>query len=69
VTRAVKDGIAHGRFQNGPRMERLDAVFASRYLDAFALWRGGQSPSRSWLVAFQTAGNHGPLVQLHLLAG
>lgn len=69
VTRAVKDGIAGGRFQNGPRMERLDVVFASRYLDAFASWRNGQPASRSWLLAFETASDRGPLVLQHLLAG
>jgi len=30
VTCAVRDGITAGRFQNGPRMEKLDVVFASR---------------------------------------
>jgi hypothetical protein len=37
VTRAVRDGVSRGRFQNGPLMEQLDVVFASRYLDALAL--------------------------------
>jgi hypothetical protein len=50
-------------------MERLDVVFASRYLDAFASWQKGQPPSRSWLMAFETAGARDPLVLQHLLAG
>ena len=52
VTRRVKDGIAAGRFENGPRMERLDVVFALRYLDAYDGFRAGKAvrpagPSRS----------------------
>jgi hypothetical protein len=69
VTRAVKEGIANGRFQDGPRMARLDVVFASRYLDAFASWRNGQPPSQSWQLAFEAASHRDPLVLQHLLAG
>ena len=36
VTRAVRDGIAKGQFSDGPLMEKLDVVFASRYLDALS---------------------------------
>src|SRR5512143_2170317 len=39
VTVRVRDGIAAGRFEDGPRMEQLDVVFANRYLDALhAYW-------------------------------
>jgi len=31
VTAKVKEGIAEGRFDNGPRMERFDVTFANRY--------------------------------------
>lgn len=68
VTRAVKVGIVNGRFQNGPRMERLDVVFASRYLDAFAFWQKSQPASRSWRLAFDAASERDPLVLQHLLA-
>src|SRR5690242_20695764 len=52
VTAAVKDGIATGRFEDGPRMERLDVVFANRYLDAFDRYRRGETTTRSWRAAF-----------------
>src|SRR5215210_4409022 len=52
VTAAVKEGIAAGRFEDGPRMERLDIIFANRYLHAFHLHRSGLSPTRSWRAAF-----------------
>ena len=35
VTLQVEKGIAVGRFDDGARMERLDVVFANRYLEAF----------------------------------
>ncbi|MBL8234616.1 MAG: hypothetical protein JNL98_39320, partial [Bryobacterales bacterium] len=41
VTRAVKQGIASGRFQDGPRMERLDVAFANRYLAAYDAFSSG----------------------------
>ena len=33
VTLKVKEGISEGFFEDGERMERLDVVFANRYLD------------------------------------
>src|SRR5262249_22088099 len=69
VTRGVKDGIAQGRFQNGPRMERLDVSFANRYLQAFEQFRAGQQPTLSWQVAFSAASHWYPIVVQQLLAG
>jgi hypothetical protein len=69
VTQAVKDGIAQGRFQNGPLMETLDVVFASRYLDAVNQYQTGGHPTASWLVAFNAASDTAPLVLQQLLAG
>ncbi|MSV30258.1 MAG: hypothetical protein EXQ52_16175 [Bryobacterales bacterium] len=69
VTRGVKDGIAAGRFEDGPRMARLDVNFANRYLDALAAFESGRPVTRSWQVAFQAVTEHAPLVLQHLLAG
>jgi Family of unknown function (DUF5995) len=69
VTRAVKDGIVNGRFQNGPRMERLDVNFANRYLQAFEQFRAGQKPTLSWQVTFDAASRWYPIVVQQLLAG
>ena len=69
VTQRVKDGIASGRFQDGPRMERLDVVFASRYLDAYDAFRAGRPVSRCWAVALQACADPLPLIVQHLLAG
>jgi Family of unknown function (DUF5995) len=69
VTRAVKQGIAAGRFQDGARMERLDVIFANRYLTAFEQWRQGKATTLSWKVAFNATSHWYPLVLQHLLAG
>jgi len=42
VTIKVKQGIANGDFENGQRMERLDVIFASRYIDAYYLYKDNQ---------------------------
>jgi Family of unknown function (DUF5995) len=69
VTCAVRDGIAGGSFQNGPLMEQLDVVFASRYLDALAAFRAGGTASRSWMVAFQGCDDADLLILQQLLSG
>lgn len=69
VTVAVKEGIAAGRFEDGERMERLDVLFANRYLAAAAALRRGEPPSRSWQVAFDAARQWWPIVLQHLLLG
>ena len=69
VTHRVKDGIAKGEFQDGSRMEELDICFAGRYLDAWALHRAGELPTRAWLAAFRVADDSDLLVIQHLLLG
>ncbi len=69
VTARVRDAIAQGAFEDGPRMERLDVTFAGRYLDALDLyWKGG-TPTRSWQAAFGCARHWRPIVLQHLLLG
>lgn len=69
VTRAVREGIERGQFQNGPLVEQLDVNFAGRYLQAFAQMRSGGQPTRSWQLAFRAASRWYPIVVQHLLAG
>ena len=69
VTKAVKDGIAAGRFENGPRMERLDVAFANRYLEAFDRHRRGLEPTRSWRAAFNAGSRRRVVIMQHLLLG
>jgi hypothetical protein len=69
VTIAVRDGIKAGQFQDGPRMEKLDVIFANRYLAAYDAYRSGELPSVSWFKAFNAGLNPNYIVLQHLLAG
>jgi Family of unknown function (DUF5995) len=69
VTAKVAEGLARGFFDDGERMERLDVVFANRYLDALAAHEDGRRPTRSWELAFRATGAARPLVLQHLLLG
>ena len=69
VTIKIKEGITAGVFDDGPRMERLDVAFASRYLVALEAFRKNEPLSNCWRVAFQTAGQYWPLIIQQLLVG
>jgi hypothetical protein len=69
VTVRVAEGIDAGRFQDGPRMERLDVIFANRYLAALEAYQAGRRPTRSWTVAFDAARGGNLLILQHLLLG
>lgn len=69
VTLKVKQGVDEGFFDDGPRMERLDVIFANRYLAALEAWRGGSRPTAAWDYTFTQAGQYWPIVLQHLLLG
>jgi Family of unknown function (DUF5995) len=70
VTHKVKEGIQKGTFKDGPRMERLDVLFANRYLEAYHTYQAGGKPSGSWLAAFRAAENgKTQLILQYLLMG
>jgi hypothetical protein len=69
VTATVKDGLSSGFFDDPERMERLDVLFAQRYLDAVADLRAGRSPTASWQLTFDAGGRRRPLILQHLLVG
>lgn len=69
VTQKVKDGIAEGFFEDGPRMEKLDVIFASRYIDAYNEYQSGEKPTISWIKAFDLSKKYWPIVLQHLLIG
>lgn len=72
ITLAVGAAVSDGVFDDGPRMERFDVAFAGRY---FAALNGYFHPGRfppapqSWLVAFDAAVRHDPIVLQHMLSG
>jgi hypothetical protein len=69
VTARVHVGVREGYFDDGPRMERFDATFANRYLDAYAAHEAGEPCSRSWRVAFAAAEDSSLICLQHLLLG
>ena len=69
VTIKVKEGIESGFFEDGPRMEQLDIVFAKRYLVAYQAARHGQPLVASWQKAFLLTAQYRPIVLQHLLMG
>jgi hypothetical protein len=69
VTRRVLDGIHSGRFEDGPRMERLDVVFANRYLAALHAYQRNEETSRCWQVTFDAARLGRLVILQHLLLG
>ncbi len=69
VTIRVKEGIANGEFEDGPRMEKLDVIFANRYLQAFDFYYAGQETTHCWRLAFDNSVRWRPIVLQHLLLG
>ncbi|WP_422360405.1 DUF5995 family protein [Reichenbachiella sp.] len=69
VTIKVKEGIEQNTFQNGPRMEHLDVVFATRYIRAYEAYKNDQPLTHSWQVAFDLSLQYWPIVLQHLLIG
>ncbi len=69
VTVKVREGIDDDFFEDGPRLERLDVIFANRYLDAFDQWRGGGKSTAVWRYAFAATNQFWPIVLQHLLLG
>lgn len=69
VTVKVKEGIASGFFDDGPRMEQLDVFFAKRYLDAYSGFSNNQPVMQSWQKAFELLTRYRPIVLQHLLMG
>lgn len=58
VTEKIREGIARGDvFQDNARMEKLDVIFANRYLKALWQYDNGKEAetSRGWKVAFNVA--------------
>ncbi len=69
VTRKIKDCIGEKSFEDCTRMERLDVIFANRYIDAYNSWISGKKTTASWQLAFETAVDNTSLVLQHLLVG
>lgn len=69
VTIKVKEGIENNLFDDGLRMEKLDVVFAKRYIVAYYNWRKNEAVTKSWQRAFELSTDYWPVVLQHLLIG
>lgn len=69
VTIEVQKGIAENKFDDGARMEKLDVIFANRYLEAYNLFRSGEEPTQSWQLALEATQQWRPTVLQHLFLG
>jgi len=69
VTANVLTKIENGDFENGTRMERLDVVFANRYIDAYDQYHSNSSLTESWKIAFDATSQTDLLILQHLLLG
>jgi hypothetical protein len=69
VTIKVKEEILANYFEDGQRMEKLDVVFAKKYIDAWVAWKSDKEVSESWEKAFLFSKKKWPIVLQHLLMG
>lgn len=70
VTIAVAEKIKEKIFfDDNERMEKLDVVFANRYLEAYSHFTSGKPCSACWQLAFEAAASWRPMVLDHLVLG
>ena len=69
MTSAVMENIAAQKFEDGSRMEKLDIVFAQRYLNAYTCYFSKTACSVSWKEAFDSCSDDSLIVLQHLLLG
>jgi len=68
VTIAVRDKIAEKNyFQDNERMEKLDVIFANRYLVGYWDYQEGKSDTKSWELSFKGAGSGRYIILQQLL--
>ena len=69
VTERIKFGIINNEFENNQRMEKLDVLFANRYILAYRELQDGRQPAQSWQKAFDATKQNNLLIMQHLLLG
>lgn len=68
TTAQIKAEIIAKSFENNERMEKMDVIFANRYLAAYEQFSTKNTTSPSWLIAFQAKFQKLTILQ-HLLLG
>lgn len=69
MTKAVQHGIATNQFADGKRMERLDVIFANRYISAWKAYMSKQPCTSAWCVVFDACETTQLIVLQHLVLG
>lgn len=69
VTVRIKEEILNNAFENNQRMEKLDVLFANRYLEAYACLQTDKPYTKCWQKAFEASKNNSLLIMQHLLLG
>lgn len=69
VTECIQLGIQNKEFEDNRRMEKLDVIFANRYIDAYHQFKAGKPTTQSWQNAFIAGSNKKLLIIQHLLLG
>ncbi|AZJ36889.1 DUF5995 family protein [Tenacibaculum singaporense] len=69
VTIKVKEGIQNNYFDDNQRMEKLDIIFAKRYIEAYYNYQNNIPITSSWEKAFSIANKYWYIVLQHLLVG
>lgn len=69
VTVRVKAGITSKYYADCAGIERLDVIFANRYLQAYTQFKDNQPCTQSWQYTFDTSKKIWPTVMQNLLLG
>ena len=69
VTIEIKSRLGTNYFDDDERMEKLDVIFANRYLSAYNDYKNGKAITKSWKTAFELSKNNQLIVLQHLLLG
>ncbi|MCB2221619.1 MAG: hypothetical protein KQI35_14580 [Bacteroidetes bacterium] len=68
TTEQIRTEIEQGTFEDNPRLEQFDVLFANYYLDALQKYIRGETVSKSWEIAFDSKDEKLTIIQ-HLLMG
>lgn len=69
VTIEIKNKLGKNYFDNDERMEKLDVIFANRYLKAYFNYKQQQKVTKSWKKTFEKSANDDLIILQHLLLG
>lgn len=69
MTIAVKNGIINKVFDDGERMEKLDVIFANRYLQAWDAYVNKKPCSNAWCKVFNLCDKNNLIVLQHIILG